>query len=238
MTAYPSSREIFDTVDWAHLVHAYSPDEQAEQAQALETLLGDDRDAMAAATSALDGAFFHQSTLFPAGGPAFAVAIAALDEWGPDAPRDAITEKILSLLAEIADEDLVPYQEDIRSHVIDEQIHLRVAEEIDLAVADDQDIDYGEFDDDMTHESLAAAQVLLANAPRAVEVIGELARDMTNTVDLLALETAALWTLLLDDAEQASASADYLRNLAEQIPADVPESPAIKGRVLATLEGI
>ena len=83
-----TAREILETTDWSHLVHAYGTG--ADDVAALETLLGSGEEAMMRVAEVLDSAYLHQSTMFPATPPAVAFVLAVLSEWATAAQEHSV----------------------------------------------------------------------------------------------------------------------------------------------------
>ena len=100
-----TAREILETTDWVHLIHAHGTG--ADDVADLETLIRSDAEAMRRAVDALDGAYLHQSAIFPATPPALSFVLAVLSQWGDVAQEHPVAPMIVARLGQLP-EDLPP----------------------------------------------------------------------------------------------------------------------------------
>lgn len=216
-----NARDILESTDWSHLIHAYGTG--ADNVAELRTLLGGDRAAMRSAVDALDGAYLHQSSIFPATPPAVAFVLAVLAEWGSGAAELPVTPDLLAWVEEVG-WSLYPYLDDVRSRTLDQGAQDRIAAALDAG-----ELDWEEHAEDLDQVLGNAALGLLELAPTAVRVLSDLPVAPARELDRAAVGAAIPWVIIAGDDRAASILVTRL----EQLPDDL--TPAQLASVVRSL---
>ncbi|MDO5084595.1 MAG: hypothetical protein Q4D89_14515 [Arachnia propionica] len=205
-----TAREILETTDWGHLIHAYGIG--ADNVADLETLLGDDTEVMGRAVDALDGAYLHQSTIFPATPPALAFVLAVLSRWGRGAQKYPVAPDLLAWVEEVG-WSLYPYLDDVRSRAFDQGAQDRIA-----AALDADELDWEDQAEDLDQVLGNAGLALLELAPTAVKVLSELSVEPVRELDRRVTRAAIPWVIIAKDDEAAPVLVARLGQLPDDLP--------------------
>lgn len=205
-----TAREILETTDWSHLIHAYGTG--ADNVADLETLLGDDGAAMRHAVDALDGAYLHQSTMFPATPPAVALVVAVLSKWGDAVADFPVSSELLAWVEEVG-WSLYPYLDDVRSRTFAQDAQDRIA-----AALDADELDWEEQAEDLEQALGNAGLGLLELAPEAVRLLSELSVDPARELGRAAAQAAMPWAIIAEDDKAAPMIVARLGQLPEDLP--------------------
>ncbi|MDO5067095.1 MAG: hypothetical protein Q4D96_07445 [Propionibacteriaceae bacterium] len=205
-----TAREILETTDWGHLIHAYGTG--ADNVTDLETLLGDAVEAMRRAVDALAGAYLHQSTIFPATPPALAFVLAVLSHWESGAQEYPVVPDLLAWVGEVG-WSLYPYLDDVRSRTFDQGAQDRIA-----AALDADELDWENQAEDLDQVLGNAGLALLQLAPTAVKTLGPLTTDPAPGISRAALRAALPWVIIAQDDETAPVVVARLGRLPDDLP--------------------
>lgn len=242
-----TAREIFETTDWAHLLHAYGPADI--EAAALESLLGDDAKAMLEGVDVLQLCFLRRGAIAPATPAALRYVLAVLSEWDPERNRDesfAQVHEELSIFVRDSGFVLRRCAGDLEGRTFDEESARKAHQLLDSRNAQAP----GEAEAPVTtdlqevtaelqglHEALIynAGLELMALTPRVLEVMVPRFMSAEGKIDLDTLDSLVPWLVLpgSQDGHQA-----VLGQVCVQLDRLDPQDPACRDDRLALVQVI